>query len=272
MLSVFAIGGIGEITPGMDLAMVIGDAVAGELADGDILAVTSKIVSNAEGRIVAAADREEAISAETVRLVASRLHSHGVTRIVENRNGLVMAAAGVDSSNTPDGTVLLLPVDPDASALAICAALRDRFGVRVGVVITDTFGRPWRAGQTDVAIGAAGLHVLDDLRGSTDTQGRPLTVTMAAVADEIAAAADLVKGKTSGNPVAVVRGLGRLVADLDVPGAQALVRPAADDMFRLGSDEAFQDGYAAGRAAERELDGARAALPAADTGEPAGTP
>ncbi|MCU1404933.1 MAG: Coenzyme F420-0:L-glutamate ligase [Glaciihabitans sp.] len=249
MLTVFAVEGIGEIVAGDDLVRLIGDAVAGTIEDGDILAVTSKIVSKAEGRQVAAADREDAITAQTVRVVASRAHAHGVTRIVENPLGLVMAAAGVDSSNTPDGIVLLLPADPDGSARLLCAALRERFGLRLGIVITDTFGRPWRAGQTDVAIGAAGLTVLDDLRGQTDSQGRQLNVTVAAVADEIASAADLVKGKTSGNPVAVVRGLGRLVADLDEPGAQALVRLAADDMFRLGSDEAWREGYAAGIAA-----------------------
>ena len=121
------------------------------LEDGDILAITSKIVSKAEGRQVVAADREEAITSETVRLVATR----GATRIVENRLGMVLAAAGVDASNVPDGTVLLPPVNPDASARALCAAFRERFGVRVGVIITDTLGRPWREGQTDVAIGAA---------------------------------------------------------------------------------------------------------------------
>ena len=197
------------------------------LADGDILAVTSKIVSKAEGRQVAADDREQAITDETVRVVATRAHPGGVTRIVENRQGLVLAAAGVDASNTPDGIVLLLPVDPDASARALCAALRERTGLRLGVLITDTAGRPWREGQTDIAIGAAGVAVLDDLRGTTDAGGRRLDVTVAAVADEIAAAADLVKGKTSGNPVAVVRGLGRLVGELEEAAGAAALDPAA---------------------------------------------
>lgn len=234
-----------EIAAGDRLDLLIGDALDGRLEPGDVLAVTSKIVSKAEGRSVAAADREAAITAETVRLVAAR----GATRIVENRLGLVMAAAGVDASNTPEGTVLLLPEDPDASARALCEALRQRFDMPLAVVITDTMGRPWRAGQTDAAIGAAGIRVLDDLRGTRDSQGRQLDVTAAAIADEVAAAADLVKGKTTGMPVAVVRGLARHVGDLDLPGARALVRAAELDMFRSGSDEAWREGYRAGRAA-----------------------
>lgn len=244
--SVWTVVGISEVVAGDDLPAIIADAV-GSLEDGDIVAVTSKIVSKAEGRQVEAADREDAITAETVRVVATKAHAGGVTRIVENQLGLVLAAAGVDSSNAPDGTILLLPVDPDASALAICTALRARFGVRVGVVVTDTLGRPWRLGQTDVAIGAAGLRVLDDLRGTTDAGGRRLEATIAAVADEVAAAADLVKGKASGLPVAVIRGLGHLVGELDEPGAAAIIRPAAEDLFRLGSDEAYAEGFRDGR-------------------------
>jgi len=242
VISIWAVVNIPEIRQGDDIATLIGDA-AGSLEDGDILAVTSKIVSKAEGRIVAAADREAAITAESVRVVATR----GTTRIVQNAWGQVMAAAGVDASNTADGTVLLLPEDPDASARALCLALRERFGIRVGVVITDTFGRPWREGQTDVAIGAAGLRVLDDLRGSRDSAGHELHVTQPAVGDEIAAATDLVKGKANGTPVAVVRGLGRLVTDeIDPAGAQPLVRGADTDMFRVGSTEAWDEGYRAG--------------------------
>lgn len=240
-LTIFAVPGIPEIVAGDDLARVIGDALP-ELESGDILAVTSKVVSKAEGRLVQAADREDAITAETVRVVATR----GTTRIVENRLGLVLAAAGVDSSNVPEGHVLLLPEDPDASALALATTLRERFGVALGIVITDTLGRPWRHGQTDVAIGAAGLRVLDDLRGGVDADGRPLQVTIAAVADEIASAADLVKGKVGGLPVAVVRGLGRLVGPLDLPGARITVRVGPDDMFRLGTREAWDEGYEAG--------------------------
>ena len=245
---IFAVDGLPEVHPGDDLAGLLGDALADTLEDGDILVVTSKIVSKAEGRIIEAADREEAITAETRRLVASRASTHGTTRIVETHLGLVMAAAGVDASNVPDGTIALLPLDPDASALALATALRVRLGVAIGVILSDTFGRPWRDGQTDVAIGAAGLHVVDDLRGSTDTQGRTLEVTVPAIADELAGAADLVKGKAAGRPVAVVRGLGRFVTGLDAVGATRLIRVAELDMFRLGSDEAERQGYERGRA------------------------
>ncbi|MEU2911571.1 coenzyme F420-0:L-glutamate ligase [Streptomyces massasporeus] len=233
---VWAVGGIPEVAAGDDLAKLIAAAEPG-LADGDVLLVTSKIVSKAEGRIVRAADREAAIDAETVRVVARR----GALRIVENRQGLIMAAAGVDASNTPSGTVLLLPEDPDASARAVRDGLRDALGVDVGVVVTDTFGRPWRAGLTDVAIGAAGVRVLDDLRGGTDAYGNPLSATVVATADELAAAGDLVKGKAAGLPVAVVRGLPHLVAEGDRgEGARAMVRDARDDMFRLGTSEAVR--------------------------------
>lgn len=247
MLSVWALEGIPEIVPGDDLAAVIADSAGDTLLDGDILAVTSKVVSKAEGRIVAAADREQSITGETVRVVATRQHPGGVTRIVQNRLGIVAAAAGVDASNTAEGTVLLLPVDPDASALRIRTAVAERLGVQVGVIITDTLGRPWREGQTDAAIGASGVRLLDDLRGSRDSQGRLLDVTAPAVGDEIAAAADLVKGKSSGLPVAVVRGLAPLL-DSAAPGARSLIRAAEGDMFRLGSDEAYAEGFAAGRA------------------------
>ena len=234
--------------------MILGVAgpAASRLADGDILAVTSKIVSKAEGRQVAAADREQAITDETVRVVATRAHPGGVTRIVQNRQGLVMAAAGVDASNVADGH--------RAAAAGRPGCLRSRAlrrpsaratGLQLGVLITDTVGRPWRDGQTDIAIGAAGVAVLDDLRGTADAHGRRLDVTVAAVADEIAGAADLIKGKTSGNPVAVVRGLGHLVGPIDAGdrGARRLLRDSANDMFRVGSAEAYAEGYAAGVAA-----------------------
>ncbi|MDX2709611.1 coenzyme F420-0:L-glutamate ligase [Streptomyces sp. PA03-6a] len=235
---VWAVTGMPEVEPGADLAKLIA-ANTPELADGDVLVVTSKIVSKAEGRVVRATDREAAIDAETVRLVARR----GPTRIVETRHGFVMAAAGVDASNTAPGTVLLLPEDPDASARAIRAGLRDALGVNVGVVVTDTFGRPWREGLTDVAIGAAGLRVLDDLRGATDSHGNELAVTVTALADELAAAGDLVKGKSTGAPVALVRGLDGLVlpSEEDGEGGRALVRVAANDMFRLGTSEAVRE-------------------------------
>ncbi|GGD29572.1 hypothetical protein GCM10010915_07200 [Microbacterium faecale] len=248
MIRVWAPDGIGEITSGTDLATVIGDAFATDpLRSGDIVVVTSKIVSKAEGRFVTADDREDAITAETVRVVASRTNPETgrTTRIVENRLGIVSAAAGVDSSNTPEGTVLLLPEDPDASARAIALALRDRFDAEIGVLLSDTLGRPWRDGQIDCAIGAAGVHVFEDLRGSVDSQGRPLAVTLPCVADELCSAAELVKGKATGRPVAVVRGRGDLVGSLDLPGARTIPRTGPTDMFRKGYDEAYADGIAA---------------------------
>lgn len=264
-LSVWAPSGVPEVRPGDDLAALVGDALAGGgladggpggglagggLADGDVVVVTSKVVSKAEGRVVAATDREQAITDETVRVVATREHAGGVLRIVENRLGLVMAAAGVDASNTPDGTVLLLPADPDASARGLRAALAARFGVRIGVVVSDTAGRAWREGLTDIAVGCAGIVPLEDLRGGVDSHGRPLLVTVTAVVDEIAAASELVRGKADGRPVAVVRGLGRHVTDHDGPGARVLVRRAEDDLFSEGTAEAYARGQA---------DGARAA-------------
>ena len=230
-ISISGVAGLPEVTAGADLAGLIEDA-APDLRDGDILVVTSKIISKAEGRLIRA-DREQAIDAETVRLVAQR----GPARIVETRQGLVLAAAGVDNSNTPPGTVALLPEDPDASARRLRKDLSGRLGIRLAVIVTDTLGRPWRMGQTDAAIGAAGIVPARDHRGETDTFGNLLEVTLAAVADEIAAAADLVKGKTGGIPVAVVRGLGELVTADDGPGATALIRPASEDMFRFGSAE-----------------------------------
>ncbi|MFE2928720.1 coenzyme F420-0:L-glutamate ligase [Streptomyces goshikiensis] len=229
-----AVSGIPEVRPGDDLAALIAAAAPG-LRDGDVLLVTSKIVSKAEGRIVRADSREDAIDAETVRVVARR----GPLRIVENRQGLVMAAAGVDASNTEPGTVLLLPEDPDASAAAIRAGLREALSVDVGVVVTDTFGRPWRTGLTDVAIGAAGVRVLEDLRGAADAHGNPLSATVVATADELAAAGDLVKGKAAGLPVAVVRGLAHVLGEGRT--AAELVRAPGDDMFRLGTSEAVRE-------------------------------
>lgn len=235
---VWALPGIPEVRPGDELAKLIAQAAAEGLpglADGDVLLVTSKIVSKAEGRMVPAGDRREVVDAETVRVVARR----GEAKIVESRHGFVMAAAGVDSSNTPVGTVLTLPVDPDASAARIRRGLAELLSVDVGVIVTDTFGRPWRVGQTDVAIGAAGVTVTDDLRGSTDPYGNPLGVTVTAVADELAAAGELVKGKTAGLPVAVVRGLPHRVGGTAT--ARDLVRDAAHDMFRLGTSEAVRE-------------------------------
>jgi len=250
-LEIWAPDGLGEVAPGDDLGAMVAGLTGPDLRDGDVVLVTSKVVSKAEGRVLPAADREQAITDQTVRVVATREHPGGVLRIVENPQGLVMAAAGVDASNTPGGTVLLLPEDPDASARRIRARLRELTGALVAVVVTDTAGRAWRDGLVDIAIGAAGLRVLDDLRGSTDAHGHVLTATVTAVADEVAAAAELVRGKAAGRPVAVVRGLGVHVGEDDGPGARALQRRPADDLFRLGSREAWQEGYAAGLAAAR---------------------
>lgn len=245
-LTIHGLAGLPEVRPGDDLAELIaaaseeseqaaladpeGDGGPAGVRDGDILVVTSKVVSKAEGRI-RHSDRESAIDEETARVVARR----GDTRIVQTRTGLVMAAAGVDSSNVSSGSVLLLPEDPDASARRLRAGLTARLGARVAVIVTDTFGRPWRIGQTDVAIGAAGVAALEDLRGTADSHGNVMEVTHNAVADEIAAAGELVKGKASGVPVAVVRGLAHRVTEDDGPGASALIRPADEDLFRYGS-------------------------------------
>ncbi len=234
-LTVLPVTGLPEITAGADLPGMIIAAVPA-LTDGDIVVITSKIVSKAEGRVVRSG-REEAIDRETVRVVARR----GATRITQTRHGLVLAAAGVDASNTEPGTVVLLPEDPDASARRLRKALSDAAGGRIGVIITDTMGRAWRVGQTDAAIGAAGVLPLRDHRGEADTFGMRLEVTIAAVADEIAAAADLVKGKTRQVPAAIVRGLADLVTDADGPGAAALVRAAAEDMFRLGAADVLAE-------------------------------
>jgi coenzyme F420-0:L-glutamate ligase/coenzyme F420-1:gamma-L-glutamate ligase len=227
--TVTGVAGLPEITAGADLGALITDA-APDLRDGDILVVTSKVVSKAEGRVTTGS-REQAIEAETVRVVARR----GATTIAQTRHGLVLAAAGVDESNTAPGSVVLLPADPDESARRLRKAVAGRTGRTVGVIVTDTMGRPWRTGQTDNAIGAAGIMPVRDHRGEADTFGNILEVTIAAVADEIAAAADLVKGKSRQVPAAIVRGLSEFVTNADGPGARALIRAAEDDMFRLGS-------------------------------------
>jgi coenzyme F420-0:L-glutamate ligase / coenzyme F420-1:gamma-L-glutamate ligase len=247
-LRCWAPDGVPEIEAGDDLAAIV-VAAAGPLEAGDIVVVSSKVVSKAEGRQVEADDREQAITDETVRVVAVREQpGGGVTRIVENRLGIVGAAAGVDASNVAPGTVLLLPLDPDASAARLRTALIAAAGAPIGVVLSDTLGRPWRRGQTDVAIGAAGIQVVDDLRGLPDANGRTMGVTVVAVADEIAALADLVKGKAENRPLAIVRGLGDHVLDVDGPGARSIVRLGNEDMFQQGSSEAYADGYSAGYA------------------------
>jgi coenzyme F420-0:L-glutamate ligase/coenzyme F420-1:gamma-L-glutamate ligase len=237
---VLALRGMPEVRAGDDLAALIADAAAQDggpgLRDGDVLVVTSKIVSKAEGRTVAADDREAAIDAEAVRLVARR----DDLRIVATRHGFVMAAAGVDASNSAPGTVLLLPEDPDASARRIVDALRARLGVTVAVIVSDTFGRPWRNGLVDVALGVAGMAAIEDHRGDTDSYGNELKATTVAVVDELAAAAELVKGKLDGVPVAVVRGLAPLVGAEPGAGIKPLIRPSEEDLFSLGTAEAMR--------------------------------
>lgn len=231
----FGVEGIGEVLPGTDLGDLLAAHLDGLLADGDVVVVTSKIVSKAEGRH-SELPRSEAIAAETVRVVARR----GETTIAENRLGLVMAAAGVDASNVPAGRVLLLPADPDATAARLRDRLRADTGRNVAVLITDTAGRAWRNGQTDLAIGLAGLDPLESFEGRLDGHGNLLAVTAPAVADEIASAAELVAGKLGQRPVTVVRGLGPRVlpAGTRGPGARALLRPRGEDMFALGAREA----------------------------------
>ncbi|MFD0483000.1 coenzyme F420-0:L-glutamate ligase [Kineococcus sp. GCM10028916] len=250
-LQLVGVPGIAEVVAGDDVAGLLVDALYAQrtsLSDGDVLAVSSKVVSKAAGLTAPASERDEVVLRESRRLVAARRTPHGVARIVESAAGPVMAAAGVDASNVVGDVVLLLPADADACARELRVRFREITGANVGVVVTDTAGRPWRAGQTDFALGSAGLAALDDLRGQTDTSGRELSVTARAVVDEVAAAADLVKGKTSGVPAALIRGLADLVlpADVEVPGARSLVRAAAGDWFRLGHVEAVRAALGAG--------------------------
>ena len=256
-----AVEGIGIIREGDDLGALLAercstltwpDGSTG-LADGDVVVITSKVVSKSEGRVVAARSRDEAIDAETARVVATKQTPRGDTRIVQTHHGLVMAAAGVDASNVEAGYVVLLPVDPDASARRIRASLQAATGARLAVVVTDTMGRPWRMGVTDVAIGAAGVTVLDDYTGRVDPFGRTLEMTVVAVADELASATDLVKGKLDNRPVAVVRGLGFHVTEDDGPGARAVIRPLDEDLFTLGSAEARAEGQRAAPFARRTV-------------------
>ena len=238
-LDVIALQGIGEVAAGADLAGML-FAAAAELRAGDVLAVSSKVVSKAAG-LTAPADRRDAVvEAETVRVVAERRTPRGLASVVESVAGPVMAAAGVDASNTAAGTVLLLPADPDQAARELRSALVALGAPLLAVVVTDTAGRAWRTGQTDFALGCAGLQVVDDLRGSADANGAPLEVTERAIADEVAAAADLVKGKASGVPAAIVRGLAAFVTEDDGPGAAALLREPSSDWFKLGHVEAVR--------------------------------
>lgn len=239
-LEVLAVEGIPEVRPGDDLVAQIALAAAALLRDGDVLVVTSKVVSKAEGRLLRtptdpvgrAAARVAAVRSQTVRVVATR----GRTEVVETPQGFVLASAGVDASNVRRDEVALLPEDGDASARRLRDGLRERLGVDVAVVVSDTMGRPWRQGLTDVAVGVAGMGALRDLRGRVDGQGNELGMTEVAEADEIAAAAELVMGKLAGVAAAVVRGLAP--PPDDARGVRPLLRPAAEDMFSLGTAEA----------------------------------
>jgi coenzyme F420-0:L-glutamate ligase / coenzyme F420-1:gamma-L-glutamate ligase len=244
-LRVLPIEGLPEIGEGDRLGELI--AARAKLQDGDLVAISQKAVSKSEGRVVSLADerpspraRELAAqlgkSPELVQLVLDEssevLRAERGVLICETRQGLVCANAGVDTSNVPEGMASILPLDPDDSARRIRAELRAASGVTVGVVISDSFGRAWRLGQAEVAIGCAGLAPLDDWRGRSDAAGRPLAATVIAVADEAAAAADLVRDKASGVPAAIVRGLASRVGEDDGPGAAALRRPREQDLFR----------------------------------------
>lgn len=240
-ITVLAPDGVGEVREGTDLAAAVAGLV--DLRDGDVVVVTSKVVSKAEGSTVTVgtgeageAAYEEHLAAETRRVVARR----GRTRIVLNRLGLVMAAAGIDRSNVEVGTLVLLPRDPDASARALRAEWRRTTGANVGVVVTDTAGRAWREGQTDIAVGAAGVRVAEEFAGLEDSYGNPLAVTLPAVVDEIAGAAELAQGKLGGRPFAVLRGRTDLVlpAGEDGPGAASLQRAEGEDLFGFGAREA----------------------------------
>lgn len=228
-IEIIPVPGIPEVRPGDDLSGLIATALVAsgiELREGDILAVTQKVVSKAEGRVVEVGrgGKEEWVAREARRVVARR----GDLVIAETRHGFVCANAGVDASNVPEGFLTLLPDDPDASAERIRRALARSSGTVIGVVVTDTFGRAWRRGLVNVAIGAAGLPALVDLRGTKDATGRVLEATVVALADEVAAASGLVMGKTDGVPVAVVRGVAPEAAAV---AAAALVRPRSEDLF-----------------------------------------
>jgi coenzyme F420-0:L-glutamate ligase / coenzyme F420-1:gamma-L-glutamate ligase len=236
-----------EVRPGDDLAALIDTAAPDDLGDADVLVVAHKVVSKAEGRVRRLADaapgeRARRLAAEhdkdprVVQVVldesAEVLRAERGVLICVTRHGFVCANAGVDQSNAAEGELVLLPEDPDASARRLRAELAKRRGVRPGVIVADSFGRAWRLGQTDVAIGAAGIEALDDWRGRTDAGGRELRATAIAVADALAGAADLVRAKDTMQPVVLVRGARRWVRPDDGPGAAALRRPLEDDLFR----------------------------------------
>ncbi len=235
-LHAYGVLGIGEVRPGDDIGRVLAEALdargTSELHDGDVVVVTQKIVSKAEGRLVPVdhadpAAKRAVVEAESVRVLRRR----GDLLITETTHGFVCANAGVDLSNVEDGWAALLPVDPDRSARRIRAELRRRLSVEVGVVISDTFGRPWRQGVTDIAIGVAGVAAVVDLRGTLDAGGRELVATQVCVADELASAAELVMGKDRGIPAAVIRGVpSRWLREGSV--RDEVVRGHAADLFR----------------------------------------
>ena len=234
-LEILPVHGIPEVEPGDILAEVIAEAVRRDgpaLADGDVVVVTQKVVSKAEGRVVDLdagdpAARRRLVEGEAVRVLRRR----GELLITETVHGFVCANAGIDLSNVAEGRAALLPTDPDRSARRIRDGLRAQLRVEVGVVVSDTFGRPWRRGATDVAIGCAGVAAVVDLRGRPDARGRPLEVTEVAIADELASAAELVMGKASGIPVAVVRGVDPSWLRESSVRAE-VVRPPREDLFR----------------------------------------
>jgi coenzyme F420-0:L-glutamate ligase/coenzyme F420-1:gamma-L-glutamate ligase len=229
-LVVFGVKGFGEITSGEDLASLIAEHAP--LIEGDVVVVTQKIVSKAEGRTVPIVssdpDAKRALAeSEAVRVLRRR----GDLVVTETRHGFVCANSGVDLSNVADGWAVLLPEDPDRSARRLRDGLRARTGLEIAVIISDTFGRAWRRGVTDVAIGCAGIRAVVDLRGTTDALGRELVATEICVVDEVAAAADLVMGKARGVPVAVVRGVDAAFLG-EGAVAEEVVRPYAEDLFR----------------------------------------
>jgi len=232
VLTILPVEGIPEARPGDDVAALVGDALAAGpgLVDGDVVVVTHKVISKAEGQIVELTDdgpdsHRFLVEQESVRIIRRR----GPLVIAQTRHGFICANAGVDRSNAGPARAILLPEDPDRSANRIRTRLAHRFGATIAVVVTDTFGRVWRRGLVDVAIGVAGIAPIDDLRGSTDTYGKVLEVSEVATVDEIAAAADLVMGKATGVPAAVVRGL-EWKASSD--GIDVLIRPPSEDLFR----------------------------------------
>lgn len=233
MLEVTAPHGIGEIAPGEDLTEVL--LHHADLRDGDIVVVTSKVVSKAEGR-VRRGDSAESLAEETQRIVART----GSVTIVRGRLGLTHAMAGLDASNVPSGSHILLPEDPDRSARALREAVREATGLNIAVLVSDTAGRAWRLGQTEIAIGAAGLAVMDSYVGAEDGYGNVLRLTLPCVADELCCAAELVSGKTTRRPFAIIRGRADLVCDPDVvgDGASSIIRPPEQDLFGFGAREA----------------------------------